>query len=76
LLHAHGYEYCLAEVQTNLGSEAAQRDFIEQYQALKQETEIFFMDSEHPQHNTNVSYGWYNANQNKVFPTNFKAYVK
>jgi hypothetical protein len=57
-------------VQPNVGSEAAQRDFIEQYQTLKQEAEIFFMDSVHPQHNTNVSYGWYKANQNKLFPAN------
>ena len=72
LLHAQGYEYCLAKVQPNVGSEAAQRDFIEQYQALKQEAaaEIFFMDGVHPQHNTNVSYGWYKANQKKVFPAN------
>lgn len=71
-MHAQGYEYCLAKVQPNVGSEAAQRDFIEQYQALKQEAaaEIFFMDGVHPQHNTNVSYGWYKANQKKVFPAN------
>jgi transposase len=59
-------------VQPNVGSEAAQIEFIKQYQALKQETgaEILFMDGVHPQHNTNVSYGWYKANQQNVLPAN------
>lgn len=72
LLHAQGYEYRLAKVQPNVGSEAAQIEFIKQYQALKQETgaEILFMDGVHPQHNTNVSYGWYKANQQNVLPAN------
>jgi hypothetical protein len=45
LLQAHGYEYCLAKVQPDEGSEAAQREFIKEYESLKQETdsEIFFM---------------------------------
>ena len=72
LLHTQGYEYRLAKVQPNVGSEAEQLAFIEHYQELKQETtaEIFFMDGVHPQHNTTVSYGWYKANQQHLLPAN------
>jgi len=62
LLHRLGFSYKKPKIIPGKADSQKQIDFLTKYEEikanLKENDEVYFLDSTHPQHNTNPSYGW------------------
>lgn len=62
LLHRLGFVYKKPKVVPGKADRLKQEEFLKQYQAIKKglgaKDQIYFVDSTHPSHNTQLSYGW------------------
>lgn len=62
LLHRLGFSYKKPKIIPGKADRMKQEAFINKYEeikeTLKDNDSIYFLDSTHPQHNTNPSYGW------------------
>lgn len=62
LLHRLGFTYKKPKVVPGKADRAKQEEFLKLYTevkaSLKQNDQIYFLDSTHPEHNTRPSYGW------------------
>lgn len=62
LLHRLGFSYKKPKIIPGKADSAKQEEFLNKYEAIKtgmkENDSIYFLDSTHPQHNTNPSYGW------------------
>lgn len=62
LLHRIGFVYKKTKLVPSKANSKAQEDFVEQFtilrENLKEDEIIYFGDSVHPQHNTNISRAW------------------
>lgn len=62
LLHRLGFSYKKPKIIPGKADRARQEVFLEKYKAIKEKLrdndQVYFLDSTHPQHNTNPSYGW------------------
>lgn len=72
-LHAHGFCYKKPHGVPAKANAAAQKEFLEGYLKLKKEAAIaneviLFVDSSHPQHQTQLAYGWILKGERKEIP--------
>jgi transposase len=76
LLHSLGFVYKKAKSVPGKADKEKQKDFIENYFALKEKSEgkIYFADSVHPQHNAIISYGWIKRGEDFAIPSNCGRY--
>lgn len=62
LLHRLGFSYKKPKIIPGKADRIKQEAFLKHYEAIKSQMKendsIYFLDSTHPQHNTNPSYGW------------------
>lgn len=62
LLHRLGFSYKKPKIIPGKAERVKQEVFLEKYKeikaSLKDNDQVYFLDSTHPQHNTNSSYGW------------------
>lgn len=62
LLHRLGFTYKKPKVIPGKADRIKQEQFLKKYKEikgdLKENDRIYFLDSTHPQHNTQLSYGW------------------
>lgn len=62
LLHRLGFTYKKPKIVPGRANRAEQEEFLKKYNViksrLKENDQIYFLDSTHPQHNTRPSYGW------------------
>jgi transposase len=62
LLHRMGFAYKRPKIIPGKADRVKQEAFIKQYQEIKsnlrENDQVYFLDSTHPTHNTTVSYGW------------------
>jgi transposase len=62
LLHRLGFTYKKPKVIPGKADRVKQIEFLKQYQNIKSQLktndQVYFLDSTHPQHNTQPSYGW------------------
>ena len=62
VLRRLGYVYKKPKLVPGKANAAAQREFLEDYENLKENSDaddvVMFMDATHPQHNPVISYGW------------------
>ena len=62
LLHRLGFTYKKPKIIPGKADHVKQEEFLKKYQeiksGLKENDQIYFLDSTHPQHNTMPSYGW------------------
>ena len=74
LLHRLGYEYKKPQCVPGNPDLDAQEIFVDQYEAFMEEkpadTEVFFMDAVHPEHNAQPAYGWMKRGERRVLKTN------
>ena len=74
LLHRLGYEYKKPKCVPGNPDRDAQEIFVEQYEAFMEEkpadTEVFFIDAVHPEHNAQPAYGWMKRGERQVLKTN------
>ena len=72
-LHRNGFSYKKPKGQPHKSDPALQKQFIEEYEALKadigEDEPILFIDSVHPTQATKISYGWIKTGQEKVVGT-------
>ncbi len=62
LLHRLGFSYKKPKIIPGKADKAKQEIFLKNYKGIKAKLrnndQVYFLDSTHPQHNTNPSYGW------------------
>ena len=72
-LHRHGFSYKKPKGLPHKADAALQKQFIEEYEQLKQEVgeeePILFMDSVHPTQATKLAYGWIRTGKTKHIGT-------
>jgi transposase len=72
-LHANGFSYKKPHAVPAKANKEQQAEFIEYYNNLKEKAgkkePIYFVDSVHPQHQTNLTYGWILKSEQKLIPT-------
>jgi len=74
LLHRMDYTYKKPKAVPGKADAAAQRQFVQQYQMLKNSKKpdepIYFMDGVHPQHNSVTAYGWIKKGHTQTIKSN------
>jgi len=76
LLHRLGFTYKKPKIIPGKADKTKQEEFLKKYleikQSLGESDQIYFLDSTHPQHNTQPSYGWIlkGKKNDKVVKTN------
>ncbi|MDA9004088.1 IS630 family transposase [bacterium] len=74
LLHRLGYEYKKPKLVPGYADREAQEEFISYYEDYMESkscnTEVFFIDAVHPEHNTMAAYGWIKRGQTRKLHTN------
>ena len=74
LLHRLGFVYKKPKLMPGFPDPVKQEAFLKMYknlrENLKEEDEIVFLDSVHPQHNARAGYGWILKGKTKELPTN------
>jgi transposase len=69
-----GYVYKKPKLVPGKADAAAQKEFLEDYENLKQNSEegdvVMFMDATHPQHNPVIGYGWIKRGQEYPIKSN------
>lgn len=77
-LHAHQFSYKKPHGVPAKANQEDQNKFIQFYEELKekagQKEPIYFIDSVHPQHQTQMVYGWILKGQRKNIPTTARQY--
>lgn len=77
-LHANGFSYKKPHAVPAKANKEQQKVFIKYYNELKEKAgkkePIYFVDSVHPQHQTNLTYGWILKGEQKLIPTTGRQY--
>jgi transposase len=77
-LHSNGFSYKKPHAVPAKANKEAQGKFVSYYHALKekagQNEPIYFMDSVHPHHQTQLAYGWILKGTQKLMPTTGRQY--
>lgn len=77
-LHQKGFSYKKPHAVPAKADKEAQQAFVSYYQGLKekagQKEPIYFMDSVHPHHQTQLAYGWILKGTQKLLPTTGRQY--
>lgn len=77
-LHANGFSYKKPHAVPAKANKEQQLKFLQYYNELKEKSgkkePIYFVDSVHPQHQTNLTYGWILKGEQKLIPTTGRQY--